>query len=86
MTCKCYKATTSTQLLRCSVHDTSICDCIHLYIGCRACTTTTIAADIAFSAIAFNAVVINALTLLFGRHEVHLAHKKYGGMVKVGTG
>jgi len=31
-------------------------------------------------------VAFSALTLLVGRQEGHLAHKKYGGMVEVGTG
>jgi len=30
--------------------------------------------------------ILAALTLLLGRQEGHLAHKKYGGMVEVGTG
>jgi len=31
-------------------------------------------------------VAFSALTLLVGRQEGHPAHKKYGGMVEVGTG
>jgi len=31
-------------------------------------------------------VAFSALTLLVGQQEEHLAHKKYGGMVEVGTG
>jgi len=31
-------------------------------------------------------VAFSALTLLVGRQEEHPAHKKYGGMVEVGTG
>jgi len=31
-------------------------------------------------------VAFNALTLLVGQQEEHPAHKKYGGMVEVGTG
>ena len=31
-------------------------------------------------------VAFNALTLLVGRQKGHPAHKKYGGMVEVGTG
>jgi len=31
-------------------------------------------------------VAFSALTLLIGRQEGHLASKRYGGMVEVGTG
>jgi len=38
------------------------------------------------SAVLFDLVWLHALTLLVGRQEGHLARKRYGEMVEVGTG